>query len=352
MSELPGQARNDSPGGWDDRRASAATVTIDAAGLWVTPGFVDAHTHLAWSDFDEAGRSTDPDQQASAAARNQLATLSAGVTAARDAGGYSSDLLGRLAGSPRPRLQLALEILGAKDAQGERHLRDRVAALADAGARWVKVAATGGVGAGSAQQEPVFTPGEFRAIASAADRHGLPVMVHAWGGPAIDQAIALGVRSIEHAVHLTAGQAAAAASAGVFVVPTVWIYTDVLRLAEAGRLPHTLASAARRAVDAHPVALRHCLDAGVPLAMGTDAGLHSQHGANLHEVAAMVEAGVPAADALRAATTGGATLLGLSAAERAADLVLFDRDPSVPSVARDQGAVVAVVQAGRVVHVR
>ncbi|MFT4110700.1 MAG: hypothetical protein QM633_13955, partial [Propionicimonas sp.] len=66
----------------------------------------------------------------------------------------------------------------------------------------------------------------------------------------------------------------------------------------------------------------------------------------------LVEAGVPAPEALRAATAGGAALLGIPAGEQAADLVLFDRDPSVPAVARDPGAVVAVIQAGRVVHVR
>ena len=263
-------------------------------------------------------------------------------------GGYDPALARRLAGRPGPRVNLSVDIIGPADARGERHLRDRVAALADLGAAWIKLAATGGVGAGTRQLEPVFSPGELAAVMSAAAAAGLPVMVHAWGGPALDQAVELGAASIEHAVFLTAGQARRIAAAGAFVVPTVWIYTDVLRLAGAGVLPRTLAPAARRAVAAHPEALRHCLDAGVRLAMGTDAGLASQHGRNLHEVAAMVDAGVPAPTALAAATTGGLALLGETASR--GDLVVFSGDPGRPDVLRDRSAVLAVVRDGRVVH--
>lgn len=335
--------------------APAGGQLVDARGWWVTPGFVDAHSHLAWSDFDPADRSADEEVRVAGTAANQFATLRAGVTAARDAGGYDPALRRRLAGQPGPRTWLSVDILGPADALGERHLRDRVAALADAGAAWIKIAATGGVGAGD-QLEPVFARDEFAAIVSAAGAARLPVMVHAWGGPAVDQAIDLGVASIEHGVLLTATQAVRAASAGVTVVPTVWIYTEVLRLATAGGLPDGLAPAARRAVATHPVALRHCLDAGVALAMGTDAGLPAQHGRNLHEVAAMIDAGVPSAVALAAATAGGVRLLeGVAdplTPGRPADLVFFDRDPGDPATLRSSDAVAAVLQAGRFVWVR
>jgi imidazolonepropionase-like amidohydrolase len=330
---------------------SGAGPRLAASGWWVTPGFVDVHTHLAWSDFDAA--ETDPGRRAADTARNRLATLAAGVTTARDAGGYAPELAAVLAGSPGPATLLSIDILGPADAHGEQHLRRRVRALAEAGADWLKVAATGGVGAGEAQLEPVFTRGEFAAMAEEADRVGLPVMVHAWGGPALDWAIDLGARSIEHAVHLTAEQARRAAAAGVVVVPTVWIYTDVLRLAEEGVLPASLVPAARRAVEAHPAAVRHCLEAGVRLAMGTDAGLPHQHGHNLHEVAAMIEAGVPADVALLAGTAGGVRLLDEDAdlpllPGTPADLVVFDRNPATVAALRDPAAVIAVVQAGRI----
>jgi imidazolonepropionase-like amidohydrolase len=90
--------------------------------------------------------------------------------------------------------------------------------------------------------------------------------------------------------------------------------------------------------------------------MGTDAGLPSQHGRNLHEVAAMIDAGVPSAMALAAATAGGMQLLeGVAdplAPGRPADLVFFDRDPGDPATLRSSDAVVGVLQAGRFVWVR
>ena len=325
---------------------------VDGTGFWVTPGFVDVHTHLAWSDFDD--HAPDP----AGTARNRRATLAAGVTAVRDAGGYDPRVHREGSDEPGPRVRCSIDILGAADAAaGEWHLRQRVVQLAEAGADWIKVAGTGGVGAGSGQVEPTFGLPAFAAVLDEARRAGLPVMVHAWGGPALDWAIDLGARSIEHAVHLTAEQASRAAQAGVVVVPTVWIYTDVLRLATEGALHPSLADAASRAVEAHPEAVRHCLEAGVALATGTDAGLPGQHGHNLCEVAAMIEVGVPVDVALAAATTGGLRLLEPGADPplspgSAADLVLFDRNPATVEALRDPSAVVAVVQGGRVVHRR
>jgi imidazolonepropionase-like amidohydrolase len=227
--------------------------------------------------------------------------------------------------------------------------------LADAGASWIKVLATGGVGAGDAVEVPVFDELELKAIQVTAARLNLPVMVHAWGGPALTQALRFGAASIEHAVLITEEQCRLAADVGAFVVPTVWVYADVLAMAEAGRLPSALVPAARRAVEAHPLAVRRCLEAGVSLAMGTDAGLDTQHGRNLHELAALIEAGVPADLALLAGTSGGARLLGrrdlgVIRPGAPADLVCFDADPSRPEVLRDPAHVVAVYVRGQLLH--
>ncbi len=59
-------------------------VSVDATGLWLLRGVVDCHTHLAWNAFDEA------DRIAPAADAALSATLRAGVTSARDAGGLSA----------------------------------------------------------------------------------------------------------------------------------------------------------------------------------------------------------------------------------------------------------------------
>jgi imidazolonepropionase-like amidohydrolase len=338
-------------GGQED--AAAVVERFDAAGLWLTPGFVDVHTHLAWRAFDAADRQRLTfGEQARDVRVNAGRTLAAGVTSIRDAGGLSAVLAEQVGGL---RAALSVEMLGSDDARGPAHLRGRVQQLADAGASWIKVVATGGVGAGDAAEVPVFDELELKAIHVTAARLNLPVMVHAWGGPALTQSLEFGAASIEHAVLITAEQCRLAANVGAVVVPTVWIYADVLAMAEAGTLPSALAPAARRAVDAHPLAVRRCLDAGVHLAMGTDAGLDTQHGRNLHELAALIEAGVPAADALLAGTAGGASLLGrpdlgVIRPGAPADLVCFDADPRRPEVLRDPSHVVAVYVRGELLH--
>ncbi|HEY3338517.1 MAG TPA: amidohydrolase family protein [Propionicimonas sp.] len=336
-----------------DEDAAAVVERFDATGLWLTPGFVDVHTHLAWRAFDAADRDgLSPVEQARGVRLNAGRTLAAGVTGIRDAGGLSAALAQEAGGL---RAALSVEMLGASDARGPAHLRGRVQQLADAGAAWIKVVATGGVGAGDGVLVPVFDELELKAIHVTAARLNLPVMVHAWGGAALTRSLEFGAASIEHAVLITDEQCRLAADAGAVVVPTVWIYNDVLAMIEAGTLPAVLAPAARRAVEAHPVAVRRCLDAGVRLAMGTDAGLDTQHGRNLHELAALIEAGVPSEAALLAGTAGGARLLGrrdlgVIRPGAPADLVCFTADPGRPEVLRDPSRVAAVYVRGRLLH--
>jgi len=333
----------------------AALEQVDASALWLTPGFIDAHTHLAWRAFDAAARDgLSPDEQRRDAVLNARLTLAAGVTSIRDAGGLTADQAGDLGGL---RAALSVQLLGAEDARGPAHLRGRVQQLADAGASWIKVLATGGVGSGDRVLEPVFDATELKAIHAAAAHVRLPVMVHAWGGEALTQALDFGAASIEHAVLISEEQCRIAAAQGAFVVPTVWIYRDVLAMIQTSVLPDALAPAAKRAVEAHPVAVRRCLDAGVQLALGTDAGLDSQHGRNLSELAALIEAGVPTPTAMLAGTAGGARLLGRPdlgtlRPGSPADLVCFSADPRRLDVLRDLTQVVAVFVRGRLVHPR
>ena len=95
-------------------------------------------------------------------------------------------------------------------------------------------------------------------------------------------------------------------------------------------------------------------DAGIPIAMGTDAGnIGTLHGPSVfREMELMREAGLTPLEVLRAATVGGALAMGMGAqigeiaAGRRADLVLLDADPLAD--VRNLERIDRVVRGGRV----
>ncbi|MGJ0202620.1 amidohydrolase family protein [Leucobacter sp. gxy201] len=364
---------------WADGLFEAGTgADSDRQGspLWVTPGFVDAHAHLAWHAFDEAdrarlGEAETRDETAAALARN----LAAGFTSVRDAGGLvPGDVRGTDCGT-LPRVQCSVRMLGRAEADAAGGLHRAVEQVLAEGAQWVKLVATASVASpAGAGLEPVFAPDEVRGAVRLATASGAGVMVHAWGGAAIDDAIEAGAASIEHGIFLTDAQARRAADRGLVLVPTLRIYRQVQQMIRQGSLPEAFRRRVDEAVAQHPRAVLRARDAGLALAVGTDSGTPEQHGSGAHEIAALIGAGLTPAEALLAATRGGAELLarvehggseagsaipgaaappagapGTIAPGAVADAVVFDRDPREPGVLTDPDRIVAVVLDGRTI---
>ncbi|KQR91257.1 MAG: amidohydrolase family protein [Microbacterium ginsengisoli] len=305
-----------------DGRIAAFGATVDAppAGRVVrlvdevlAPGLVDAHCHIAWAAFHDSERADIDSVRTEALVSDALTrTLRSGVTLLRDAGGADETLRRRAASDPAsaPRLSLSHRIITATDAPTADAMRRVVAALADDGADWVKLAATGGLGdADALELVPRFSRETVRAATEEAAAHGLRVMVHAWGGAAIDDALDAGVASIEHAIFLTPAQAHTAAASGVTIVPTLRIYQLLTDAASPVDLPAPLRARAEAVVEAHPRAVGDALDARATVAVGTDFGTPQQHGRIAEELAALRAVGLSAAEVLVAATRAGATLV-------------------------------------------
>jgi len=334
-----------------------AGTTIDARGTWVISGVVDCHVHLAWSDFHEADRRRrTPVERASQQRTALLSTLRAGVTSTRDAGGADRAMQHALErGGLGPRLQLSVDMLGAAEAGSPERMARSVDATLDRGAQWVKLVATAGVAAPSDDVlAPLLTREEIRAAVRAGSARGARTMVHTWGGASADSAIAAGAASLEHGIHLTREQVAAAAAAGMTLVPTLTIYRLVLDAVRSGELAAVPRDRIEHVVEAHAGVVALAVEEGLPIALGSDFGTAEQHGGNLAEIAALMDAGLTARQALLAATAAGARLLGdadggVIAPGRRADLVLLSRDPALPSTFRTAEAVVAVVKDGALV---
>ena len=337
---------------------------LDGAGFWLIPGLVDTHLHAAWHAFDAADRlAMSADDAQRATAETLACTLAAGVTSVRDAGGLDAATLALVPEAARPLAQLSVSLIdraAADDAGG-------VAAAADAalasGARWVKLVATAGVAAPAGTDlEPVFSRAEIEDAVDRAARVGAGVMVHAWGGRAIDDAIEAGAMSIEHGMYLTEEQAARAAEREMTLVPTLRIYHLVQRMIAEGALPASFAPRVDEAVAQHSTAVRRARDAGLAIALGTDYGTTAQHGTNRREFDALVAAGLTPQEALIASTRSGAALLtrvapdpsaapdGRIADGSVADGVILGADPRASGALSDPGAIVAVIKGGTIVH--
>lgn len=107
---------------------------------------------------------------------------------------------------------------------------------------------------------------------------------------------------------------------------------QVSAMARAGRLPPFIAAKALEIAPRMARSFKMALDAGVKIALGTDAGVFP-HGRNGHEFTLMVQSGMTPMQSIQAGTLTAATLLGLEArigtvaAGKQADLVAVRGDP-------------------------
>ena len=159
------------------------------------------------------------------------------------------------------------------------------------------------------------------------------VMAHAQAADGIKNAVRAGIRSIEHGIFLDDEGIELMQARGTWLVPTLVAPHGVLEAAAAGAaIPESILDKARSVIDRHTEAVRHAIEAGVRVAMGTDSGV-TPHGNNLRELDLMHELGMAPGAVLEATTRSAAELLGVAdqrgTIERGklADLVIVDGDP-------------------------
>jgi imidazolonepropionase-like amidohydrolase len=334
---------------------------VDLAGQWLLPGMIDCHTHVMVSTINALRMAQTPfSLNFYLAARNLAATLAAGVTSVRDAGGADLGVKEAVATGliPGPRMTIAITILSqtgghADDwevcgaggvpfliahpgrppavCDGPAEVLRRVREVIRAGADVIKVCATGGVL--SARDEPAasqFLPDELAVIVAEAQASRLTVMAHAQGTNGIKNALRAGVSSIEHGIFLDDEAIEMMIDRGVFLVPTLVAPIGVLDAPEG--VSDAMLRKAREVVDVHRDSIRRAAQAGVRVAMGTDSGV-IPHGRNLSELVQMVAVGMSPMAAIEASTRVAAENLGVADRRgtltpgRDADLLTVAGDP-------------------------
>lgn len=359
----------------------AGVDTIEARGMWITPGLVDAHVHFSqtgWAD----GRPDALDVRAQHPYESTIADLRAhperfarsylcsGVTAVFDVGGYTwtTELAKRLDhDTAAPHVSAAGPLLSTLDhwlnLPGERqfiHLtdeksaRDGVRYLAAHGAKAIKVwyldanvpGITAAGEAATAAKLPLIVHATELDGAKAALRAGAKLLVHSvWDKPVDDEFIALMkergtiltptltvmsgyVRMFQKntAIDDPNGCVDQATRAKVASTAALPITADVAARAERTRQREAIGSAN----------LKRLIDAGIPIATGTDAGNPlTLHGPAIYaEMEAMQKAGMTPMQVIVASTATAARaarldeVTGTIEKGKSADLLLLAADPA------------------------
>jgi imidazolonepropionase-like amidohydrolase len=160
------------------------------------------------------------------------------------------------------------------------------------------------------------------------------VAAHAHGTEGIKLAVQAGVASIEHGSFLDEEGAKMMVQHGTFLVPTISAGEMVENAAKSGRLKGLRAEKGLAAAAGMRNAVKLAVRNGVPIALGTDAGV-GDHGTNGHEFSLMVSwGGMTPMQSIVAGTSNAAKLLGWDkqvgtlAAGKWADVVAVPGDPT------------------------
>jgi imidazolonepropionase-like amidohydrolase len=325
---------------------------IPMDGQVLLPGFIDSHIHICLDSSPDPMTSALTESQTMTtlkAAKAARQTLLAGITSVRDMGGKDGiDLelkqainLGLI---PGPRMLASGKLICMSgghgwqvglEANGVDAVRKAAREQIKAGVDIVKLMATGGVltpdvEPGSEQ----LTEAELKAGVEEAHKAGRKTATHAMGTKGILNALRAGIDSIEHGVYLDEEAVSLMVEKNVPLIPTLSALFNILNKGIEAGIPAFAVEKTLKVKPFHLESIRMAREAGVSIAMGTDAGTpFNIHGDNLRELKLLVDCGFSPMDAIEAGTRIAAQVLGMEnqlgtiEEGKLADLVLIEGNP-------------------------
>jgi imidazolonepropionase-like amidohydrolase len=370
---------------------------IDVTGMTIMPGLMDLHDHLHGdgSEFpggtphDRFGETVSLSEENDAylavlMVENAKRTLEAGFTTIRDTGS-PRDLTIDIARAERDGLFVGPRILAAAtiditnppgkkrvhgseggDITGPVEAVKAVREKIGSGADWIHLRATG---AGAGQWGPrseLLTFEEMKAAIDEAHRLGKRTTTNALGSKGAKNAVMAGVQCIEHGTFLyeDADLLKMMAERRVGFVPTLMvniIKRDKKLEAEARgeriSLPDYRVKREMEGIEHRRRSFVKAMEAGVPVGMGGDTGApYLKHGKNAIEIEQFVKYGATEMEAIVAATSVAAEILGMEdwlgtvEAGKEADVIVVKKDPLQDiRVLQENENVVLVIKGGQIV---
>lgn len=352
-----------------DAPLPAGARTIDFGDATLSPGFVDAHTHLSSmysTDYRQSaldGLQKTVPELTLLATENLKKTLMVGVTTTRDVGSRDFMDIGlrnavRAGVIPGPRMLVSVHAIGSTGGHcddqngfrfglfgresgiedgvvhGAEQAREAVRFNVKYGADIIKTCATGGVlSLTDDVDSPQLTQEELNAIVDEAHALRRKTAAHAHGAEGAKRAIRAGIDSIEHGTFLDDEALDMMKARGTFFIPTLMATQGGREKLGKGMYPPAVEAKMRAAIEAINQTVKRALAKGVRIGLGTDAAVYP-HGRNVEEFHMLADLGMGPLEALRAGTSLDAELLGIQnrigtlESGKLADIVAMPGDPT------------------------
>lgn len=351
-------------GSGDQVQIPAGAQVIDLSKATVLPGLIDGHTHVFGFGLDGIKAGGPPfaspindtrEYRTLLALANAQKDLRAGFTTLRDlmshGGGYADVDIKRAINRgyfQGPRMQVSTMglvatgegILGSPEVNlpGNYQAVDNPWAARQAvreqihyGADWIKLHSTSDYEFepnGELFSNPTFTKEEVDAIVDEAHRHGKKAACHAFGGEGLRNCVQAGADTIEHAIDLDEATADLMKKKGLYLELTAYHYS----LSEY-TLQDAKATGGKYSLEAmREKSGRLAISRGLKISFGSGVGPFP-HGTQAAEFSYLVKYGMTPAQAIQAATTVAAEMMGwqdrIGSIEKGkfADIVAVAGDP-------------------------